>query len=46
MMRLPWTRTSGFGVLSVMGTMREPKPAAMNTARRTRYGSSAATPAR
>ena len=45
MMRLPCTRTRGLGVLSVIGTMREPKPAAMNTTRFTRYGSSAASPA-
>ena len=36
MMRTPFTRTSGLGVLKVMGTRREPNPAAMNTARFTR----------
>ena len=45
MMRVPLTRTSGLGVLKVMGTIRLPKPAAMNTARLTRYGSSASSPA-
>ena len=29
MMRLPLTRTRGLGVFSVMGTRREPKPAAI-----------------
>ena len=45
MIRTPCTRTRGLGVLKVIGTMRLPKPAAINTARFTRYGSRAAWPA-
>ena len=45
MIRLPLTRTRGFGVFSVIGTSREPNPAAIKTARFTRYGSSASRPA-
>ncbi len=45
MILVPLTRTSGFGVLSVMGTSLLPNPAAINTALLTRYGSSADRPA-
>src|SRR5574344_193972 len=44
-MRLPCTRTNGFGVLSVTGARRALNPAAMITARFTRYGSRALYPA-
>ena len=35
-MGLPWTRIRALGVFRVMGTSREPKPAAMKMARFTR----------
>ena len=36
MMRTPLTRTKGWGVFRVMGTKREPNPAAIKIARLTR----------
>ena len=40
----PLTKTKGFGVLRVIGTKREPKPAARNIALLTLYGSNTFNP--
>ena len=41
---MPLTRTNGFGVFNVIGTSRDPKPAARKIALFTRYGLNASIP--